>query len=140
MGEDMRFGIVSLCILVMATAAHAQEERKATITVSNGRSEPLVMRFDYAFRDRTWNLMERPVPVGQDLTYRYPTHIPGCEKLHEWGVADGILTVSNSEGALCRKRVSLCDANVVFMDVGRDKCFWRETREDGTVVTPTSEP
>jgi hypothetical protein len=138
MGEVMRFIIVSLCALVLATAVQAQEDRKATITVSNGRSESLVMRFDYAFRDRTWRLMEQPVPIGEDLTYRYPSHIPGCEKLHEWGIADGILTVSNAEGPLCRRRVSLCDANIVFMDVELDKCSWREIREDGTIVKPTS--
>lgn len=132
----IRIIIVCLGVLGFTAVAHAEDERKAQITVSNGRREPIVMRFDYAFRDRTWRLMERAVPVEEDITYRYPSHIPGCEKLHEWGIADGILTVSNTAGPLCQKRISLCDANTVFMDVERDRCVWREIREDGTIVTP----
>jgi hypothetical protein len=128
-------GILSFVLASVATA-HAADERKAQITVSNGRTEPLVMRFEYAFGERTWKLMERPIPVDEDLTYRYPSHIPGCEKLHEWGIADGVVTVSNTEGPLCRKRISLCDANVVHMDVLATTCTWREIREDGTIVTP----
>ena len=135
----MRLAVIAaLCVLVLAVPAQAQETRKASITVSNGRAEALTMRFDYAFRDRTWRLMERPIPVDEQLTYRYPSHIPGCEKLHEWGIADGVLTVSNGEGPLCQKRISLCDANIVTMDVEETKCLWREIREDGTIVTPTS--
>ena len=53
-----------------------------------------------------------------------------------WVVADGVLTVSNVEGPLCSKRISLCDANIVCMDVLQTKCTWREIREDGSIVTP----
>ena len=90
----MRVLSIIILSLLASAAAHAKEERKAEIIVSNGRTEPLVMRFEYAFRAHTWKLMERPIPVGEDLTYRYPSHIPGCEKLHEWGIADGVIVES----------------------------------------------
>ena len=62
------------------------------------------------------------MPVGQEITYRYPSDIPGCEQLRKWGIADGILTVSNAAGPLCERRISLCDKHAVFMDVGCREC------------------
>ncbi|TAL00489.1 MAG: hypothetical protein EPO08_13475 [Rhodospirillaceae bacterium] len=119
-------GIAVFGFLALALPAQAQSEEKAEITVSNGRNEPLVMSFDYAFRQYTWKLMEQAIPVDEQITYRYPSNIPGCEKLHEWGIADGVLTISDSAGPLCQKRVSLCDKTTTFMDVGLERCTWRE--------------
>ena len=126
-------GIAIIGWLAVIVSAHAQSDEKAEITVSNGRNEPLVMRFDYAFRQYTWNLMKQEVAVDGEITYRYPSNIPGCEKLHEWGIADGILTVSDNAGPLCQKRVSLCDKTVTYMDVGLEQCTWRETRTEKTI-------
>ena len=119
-------GILVFCGLVPTAPAYAQNEEKAEIVVSNGRNEPLVMRFEYAFREHTWRLMEHEIAVDGEITYRYPSNIPGCEKLHEWGIADGVLTVSNTSGPLCQKRVSLCDKTTSYMEVGLQKCTWRQ--------------
>ena len=86
------------------------------------------MRFKYAFRDYTWKLIEANVTAGDDIIYRFPSNIPGCERLRDWRITDGILTLSNAKGALCRKRVSLCDKNVTTMNVGTTQCNWTVAR------------
>ena len=90
----------------------------------NNRSEAIVMRFDYAFRDYTWNLMEHTIDAGDDIIYRFPANIPGCERLREWRITDGLLTISNAKGAICKKRVSLCDKHATTMAVGYADCKW----------------
>jgi len=119
----MRAFIFAIAVL-LSLPAIAQE--KAEIIVSNGRNEPLVMRFDCAFRQYSWRLIEHRIAVGDEATYRYPSNIPGCEKLHEWGIADGILTISNDTSTLCQQRVSLCDKSAVYMDVGLKECTWQK--------------
>jgi hypothetical protein len=83
------------------------------------------MRFDYAVRDYTWNLIQANVDADDDVTYRFPANIPGCERLREWRITDGVLTISNARGPLCQKRISLCDRHQMTMDVGDAACQWR---------------
>lgn len=80
------------------------------------------MKFEHAFRDYTWKLIEHTIATQDEITYRYPSNIPGCEKLREWRITDGILTISKARGPLCQKRVSLCDKHVTTMDVGTALC------------------
>jgi hypothetical protein len=106
-----------------SSAAQAQDV-KAEINILNNRDEPVVMRFDYAFRDYTWNLIEHSIDARDEITYRYPSNIPGCERLREWRITDGLLTISNAMGPLCKKRVSLCDKRLTVMAVGNTACDW----------------
>jgi hypothetical protein len=132
----MRRFIYVFAVLLGAAPAWGQAQEKAEIVVSNGRNEPLVMRFDYAFRQYSWRLMEHEIAVGDEITYRFPSNIPGCEKLHEWGIADGVLTVSNAAGPLCQQRVSLCDKSAVFMDVGPTRCTWQKATAGQAALHP----
>jgi len=125
-GIAMRAVIIAAAVLLFSLPALAQSQEKAEIVVSNGRNEALTMRFDYAFRQYTWRLIEHVIEVGDEATYRYPSNIPGCEKLHEWGIADGVLTISNATGTLCQQRVSLCDKSAVYMEVGLKQCTWQK--------------
>jgi hypothetical protein len=106
--------------------ALAQTQEKAQIIVSNERNEPVVMQFAYAFRQYSWDLMRQEIPSDGELTYRFPVGLPGCEKLHEWGLADGLLTISNASGTLCAKRISLCDQTAVAMHVQMSQCVWND--------------
>jgi hypothetical protein len=119
----MRNAII-FAILLSASAARAEDVQKAEINISNSRNEAVTMRFDYAFRDHTWKLIEHQIDADDMITYRYPSNIPGCEKLREWHITDGVLSISNSAGLLCTERVSLCDKKTMYMDVGMRQCTW----------------
>lgn len=119
---NLRPTLSMLAVLAIATPAAAAD--KVEINVMNNRSEPIVMRFEYAFRQYTWKLMEHPVSAGDDVTYRFPANIPGCERLREWRITDGLLTISNKQGPVCQKRISLCDKFAMTMDVGNANCKW----------------
>jgi hypothetical protein len=115
---------LGLAALVLSASAHAQDADKAEINIVNARNEAVVMRFEYAFRQYTWKLIEHTIGAQDDVTYRYPSNIPGCERLREWRITDGLLTISNAKGALCQKRISLCDKYISKMDVGQTTCTW----------------
>jgi hypothetical protein len=106
------------------TAAAAQSGEKVEIVINNNRDENIVMRFEYAFRDYTWKLMEHTIAAGDDITYRFPANIPGCERLREWRITDGILSISNAKGLVCEKRISLCDRVQMSMNVNKSECYW----------------
>ena len=112
---------------MIALPASAQDE-KVEINIVNNRKEAVVMRFEYAFRDYTWKLMEHTIDAQDEITYRFPANIPGCERLRDWRITDGILSISNARGALCQKRISLCDKFVTMMDVGDATCTWSVVR------------
>ncbi|MBY0511515.1 MAG: hypothetical protein K2P94_15355 [Rhodospirillaceae bacterium] len=107
-----------------AWPADARAQEKVEINVMNNRQEPVVMRFEYAFRQYTWKLMEHTIDGGDDITYRFPANIPGCERLREWRITDGLLTISNARGPVCQKRISLCDKYAMTMAVGDAACKW----------------
>lgn len=123
--------IGSLCMVMLAlaaTPAFAQAQEKVEINIVNDRSEPVVMLFEYAFRDYTWKLMQHTIDAKDEITYRFPANIPGCERLRDWHITDGLLTISNGKGPLCQKRVSLCDKYMTRMDVGDRTCNWSVAR------------
>jgi hypothetical protein len=122
----MKLVCVALALLAGLPQPVRAQEEKAEIQVFNNRHEPITMRFSYAFREYTWKLMDHRIDVGTDITYRFPSNIPGCEKLHEWGIADGVLAISNDAGTLCQRRVSLCDKTVSIMQVSDTQCAWRQ--------------
>ncbi len=117
------FAAVLVALTTLPVAA--QQDEKVEIFIANNRSEAITMRFDYAFRQYTWNLIQANVAANDDVTYRFPANIPGCERLREWHIADGLLTISNARGPLCQKRISLCDRYQMKMDVGNATCQWR---------------
>ena len=110
--------------LMVCAAAPALAAEKVEINVLNNRQEGIVMRFEYAFRQYTWKLIEHPIDAGHDITYRFPANIPGCERLREWRITDGLLTISNARGPVCQKRISLCDKFAMTMAVGNADCRW----------------
>ena len=118
----LRYMLAIGAMVLLATPARADE--KVEINVMNNRDEAIVMRFEYAFRDYTWKLMEHTVAAQDDITYRFPANIPGCEKLRNWHITDGILSISNAKGPLCQKRISLCDKYETTMAVGITQCQW----------------
>lgn len=113
----------AVCLGLCAGAALAQEE-KAQIDIVNERAEGVTMRFDYAFRQYTWNLIVARIDAGDEITYRFPSNIPGCERLREWRITDGLLSISNARGMICQKRISLCDKIAAVMIVGGSVCNW----------------
>ncbi len=123
----LRFCAVLAVLALLAggsTAGAQDEDEKAQIDIINNRNEKISMRFEYAFRQYTWTLIEHPIEAQDDVIYRYPSNIPGCEHLREWGIVDGILTISNARGPLCQKRVSLCDKHLTTMTVNNATCDW----------------
>jgi hypothetical protein len=119
---NVRYVFAVAVLLAIATPAYADE--KVEINVMNNRREDIVMRFEYAFRDYKWKLMEHTIEAGDDVTYRFPANIPGCERLREWRITDGLLSISNARGMVCQKRISLCDKFAMTMAVGDATCRW----------------
>ena len=113
-----------LTIMSCADAMAAQE--KSEIVVNNDRPEPVTMRFEYAFRNLTWKLAEEPMEPGGSLIYRFPVNIPGCDKLREWHITDGVLSITNARGLVCTKRISLCDRLKSTMEVQGPACYWTD--------------
>jgi len=110
--------------LLAAAPALAQAEPKAEITVSNYRAEAITMAFDYVFREYKWNLMRRGIEEDGEIIYRYPSNIPGCERLKAWGIDQGRLTISNAKGDICQKQISICDQTATTMEVRDRVCNW----------------
>lgn len=111
-----------------AGTASAQSAEKVEIAIMNNRHEPVTMQFKYAFREYTWTMMTHVIDEGDDILYRFPANIPGCEKLREWRITDGVLSILNTKGLVCEKRISLCDRVHMTMDVQETVCNWRVTR------------
>jgi hypothetical protein len=114
----------ALCAPALAQSTPVQE--KAEITVTNNRDEPVLMTFDYAFRQYTWNLVKHEISAQDEILYRFPSNIPGCEYMREWQITDGVLRISNGSGLLCEKRISLCDKRVSSMAIEAKACRWAD--------------
>ena len=122
----VRVGLLAaLALTGWINAAAAQSADKVEIAIMNNRREPVTMQFKYAFRQYTWTMMTHVIDEGDDILYRFPANIPGCEKLREWQITDGVLSIMNSRGLVCEKRISLCDRIHMSMDVRQDACNWR---------------
>ena len=122
--------VISLILAAgLCAPALAQDaNQRAEIAVMNNRDEPVTMTFDYAFRQYSWNLLKHEIGPSDDILYRFPSNIPGCEYLREWQITDGLLRISNSKGVLCEKRISLCDKRASTMAVGRTACQWADKK------------
>ncbi len=117
-------GLCAVMLTLAAAPVFAQTQEKVEINVVNNRDEAITMHFDYAFRDYNWNLMQHTLEAGADVIYRFPANIPGCERLRDWHITDGVLTITNARGALCAKRISLCDKFAMTMAVNMAQCNW----------------
>ena len=122
----VRVGLLGdLALTGWINAAAAQAADKVEVAIMNNRREPVTVQFKYAFRQYTWTMMTHVIDEGDDILYRFPANIPGCEKLREWQITDGVLSIMNSRGLVCEKRISLCDRIHMSMDVRQDACNWR---------------
>lgn len=104
---------------------YAQENDKAVMVVQNYRNQPITMNFSYYFGDYAWTLMERDIPVDGDLTYKFPTGLPGCEYLMDWEIDDARLVISIPQGEVCRQEVSLCERERLTVQVRGNVCYVR---------------
>lgn len=94
--------------------------------VQNYRTEQITMNFSYYFGDYAWSLMERDIPVDSDITYKFPTGLPGCEYLIDWGIDKARLTITNGRGEICRQEVSLCEKREIGIEVRNSVCYVRQ--------------
>ena len=58
--------LAAVVVALAALPAAAQQTEKVEIFIANNRSEAITMRFDYAFRQYTWNLIQANVAAGDD--------------------------------------------------------------------------
>lgn len=105
--------------------AQAEGEEKAEMLVRNYRNETITMDFSYVFRDYSWALMEREIGVDGDLIYKFPTNLPGCEYLIDWGIDTARLTISNARQVICSRDVSICEKRTITVDVREQVCRTR---------------
>lgn len=120
-----RIASAMLIATTMSSLAAAQDEEKAVMTVQNFRPETITMDFSYVFREYTWSLVERDINVDSDLTYKFPTGLPGCEYLIDWDIDNARLTISNSRGVICTKDVSICERRTVTVEVRDRVCYMK---------------
>lgn len=98
-----------LAACVAAGPAVGQDaEVKSEVIVSNYMPGAIQMRVDYVWRTYKWNLVDTPISPGSDLTYRFPSGLPGCEYLNKWGIDRAKLTLSNVSGEICAAEFSIC--------------------------------
>ncbi|MCB2106632.1 MAG: hypothetical protein KDE14_02975 [Rhodobacteraceae bacterium] len=95
---------------------------KAEVIVSNYRPAPITMRVDYMFQSYGWNLVDQTIKTDSDLTYRFPSNLPGCEYLKDWGIDRGKLTISDAGGEICAAEFSLCTRRVETVFVRPNGC------------------
>ena len=119
-----------LCVLTSllftsVPVALAQDEEKAVMIVQNYRNETITMDFSYVFKDYSWQLMEREIGVDGDLTYKFPTNLPGCSYLIDWDIDNARLTVSNTQVIICTKDVSICENRTISIEVRNRVCYMK---------------
>lgn len=107
MHVSIRFSFGGLVLALVSSSSIAQDEEKAVMVVQNYRNETIKMNFSYVFGDYAWSLVEREIPIDSDLTYKFPTNLPGCEYLIDWDLDNARLVVSNQRGEICRQDVSI---------------------------------
>lgn len=105
--------------------ANAQDEEKAVMLVRNYRNETITMDFSYVISDYSWQFMERDIGLDGDLTYKFPTGLPGCDYLMDWGIDNARLTISNSKGVICTKDISICECKTVTIEVRSKVCYMK---------------
>lgn len=111
----------------MSHQVDAQIEEKAVMLVQNYRDETITMDFSYIFSSYSWQLMERDIGIDSDLTYKFPTGLPGCTYLQDWDIDNARLTISNDRGVICTKDVSICERRTITIEV-RGKVYHTKSR------------
>ena len=84
------------------------------------------MNFAYVLGDYSWSLIEREIPIDGDLTYKFPTGLPGCDYLIDWGIDNARLVISNQRGEICRQDVSICEKREIGIEVRSSVCYMRK--------------
>ena len=105
-----------------AGASAEEAGGKGELIVSKFMPGPITMRVDYVWRGLSWNLVDTPVSQGSDLTYRFPSDLPGCGALAAWGFDRAKLTLSNVSGEICTAEFSICTKRLETLSVQVDGC------------------
>lgn len=121
----MALAATLLAPTIAPSITHAQDEDKAVMLVQNHRNETITMDFSYVISKYSWQLMERNIGVDGDLTYKFPTSLPGCEQLMNWDIDNARLTISNSKGVICTKDVSICERRTITIEVRNRVCYMK---------------
>ena len=119
--------VIAATVLVCGAAAMSADREPTGITVQNQRGEAVTMRFAFAFKNYQWDLASHPVAAGQEFVYPFPP-VPACEQLRDSHVADGVVSITDSQGLFCELRLSLCDAGD-RVAVREDRCYWITPKE-----------
>lgn len=119
------FSVISLAATFVTSELSAQDNEKAVMLVQNYRNEMITMDFSYVLADYAWQLMERDIGIDGDLTYKFPTSLPGCEYLIDWDIDNARLTVSNERGVICTKDVSICERKMISIEVRSNVCYMK---------------
>ncbi|MBT5241811.1 MAG: hypothetical protein HOH20_00100 [Rhodospirillaceae bacterium] len=119
------FTLISSATVFSASDLSAQDDEKAVMLVQNYRSETITMDFSYVLADYSWQLMERDIGIDGDLTYKFPTNLPGCDYLIDWDIDNARLTVSNERGIICTKDVSICERKMISIEVRSNVCYMK---------------
>ncbi|MBX7198140.1 MAG: hypothetical protein K1X51_02065 [Rhodospirillaceae bacterium] len=119
---------IGLAALVCGAAAISAERESTGITIQNKRGEAVTMHFAYALKNYQWDLASHPVAAGQEFVYPFPPTPPACEMMRDWHIADGVVSITDSQGMFCELRLSLCDAGD-RVAVHEDRCYWITPKE-----------
>ncbi|NKB44792.1 MAG: hypothetical protein GKS03_11000 [Alphaproteobacteria bacterium] len=119
------FAIISSAIGFAPATTSAQDEEKAVMLVQNYRNETITVDFSYVLSDYAWQLMEREIGIDGDLTYKFPTNLPGCNYLVDWDLDNARLTVTNDRGVICTKDVSICERKTITIEVRNKVCYMK---------------
>lgn len=115
-------GLTMVWVAWMAGASAEEAGGKGELIVSNFIPGPIIMRVDYVWHGLSWNLVDTPVSQGSDLTYRFPSDLPGCSALAALGLDRAKLTLSNVSGEICTAELSICTKRLETLFVRVDGC------------------
>jgi hypothetical protein len=115
----------ALALGALSFPSVAQDEEKAVMLIQNYRNEVVKMDFSYVFRDYSWKLVEHAIDIDGDLTYKFPTSLPGCEYLVDWDIDNARLSISNANGVICTKDVSICERRTITVEVRSRVCYMK---------------
>ena len=114
---------ISLLIgLVLTSTAVAQDQVKSSIIVENERFESVDMRVAYKFREYTWTLIEHTIDARGGVTYKYPSGLPGCNLLNDWGLDTAEATFAAGGRQICKVDFNMCEARTYRVALTRLGC------------------
>ena len=122
---ERRLAAVAAALLLFSTAAQAQEE-KAEISVTSFRNDAVVVKYEYVFKEYEWAIMSYELAGQDEVTYRRPANLPGCNLLKDWGIDQGRFSVSTGNESICTGPLSICDTTNYTIEVHPGGCKWRK--------------